>query len=177
MSDVPPVAPFVNIRFSVIRGGYDQGEVDALLYELGAKVTQLQATLTEATEQADAVRSELVALAEGNEAVAALVDELDHLPPRPAVMMPPFARAEFNDARRGYTPGEVDYFLGELATKVDELQGLVRTAQRRLDVAQASVRGVNAGAEAAADIVAKAKAEAASIIENAQAVAQAVNAG
>lgn len=174
MSDV---SPFVNIRFSVIRGGYDQGEVDALLFDLGTRVAQLQTVLIEATERADAARGELVALGDGNPSVAALLDELDNLPPAPGVTIPPFAKADFTDARRGYTPGEVQYFLGELATKVDELQALVQAAQRRGDIAEASVRGVNAGAAAASEILAKAKAEAAAIIENAKAVAQAVNAG
>lgn len=170
-------SPLVNIRFSVIRGGYDQGEVDALLFDLGAKVTQLQDVLVDATQRADDLRNELTALGDGRPAVAALVDGLDNLPPSPSVPIEPFAKAEFTDARRGYTPGEVQYFLGQLAEKVDELQELVRVALRRGDIAEAYVRGVNAGAEGAVEITAQAKAEAASIIENAQAVAQAVNAG
>ena len=174
MSDA---SPLTNIRFSVIRNGYDQGEVDALLFDLSGKVTELQAVLSEATQRADAARAELVTLGEADPAVAALVDQLDAIPPAPTVTIPPFAKADFTDARRGYTPGEVQYFLGQLAEKLDELQDLVRVALRRGDIAEATVRGVRAASEAADKIVADAKAEAASIIENAQAVAQAVNAG
>jgi len=170
-------SPLVNIRFSVIRNGYDQGQVDALLFDLSTKVTELQGVLIEATKRADDARRDLVALGEQNPSVAALVDELDALPPAPWVAIPPFAKADFSDARRGYTPGEVQYFLGQLAVKLDELQGLVRAAVRRGDIAEATVRGVRAASAAADKIVADAKAEATSIIENAQAVAQAVNAG
>ena len=136
--------PLSDITFGVIRNGYDQSDVQARLHEAGQDVLRLQALLAAERDRAEGAVRELKRLADTAPDVGALPAALDELPPPDDLSVAAVDRTDFAEARRGYTPGEVNYFFDELRTKVDQLQSLVRTITRRADVADAQVRAVRA---------------------------------